>query len=185
MLTIPDASASVCHRRRKLGRWSQAEVETLIRKMEAAHHWCQIRDEWPRLGFPRRSDVDLKDKWRNLEDVVLHGKATRTVQLTEEQKGRIHRCYRKYRVMEPAGSPDSHTAAEEQTQANMESSPAKRHKSANDSYQPSDDHKSLSSSGSPSRRNNLLEMSPMTTRSKARAVAAGQPQDVNSPAQNA
>ncbi|KAL0033080.1 hypothetical protein WJX79_001998 [Trebouxia sp. C0005] len=63
--------------RRRLGKWTQQEVESLIRKMEAAHHWCQIRDEWPRLGFPRRSDVDLKDKWRNLEGVVLHGKATR------------------------------------------------------------------------------------------------------------
>lgn len=129
--------------------------------------------------------MDLKDKWRNLEDVVLHGKATRTVQLTGEQKGRIHRCYRKYRAMDPAGSPDSHTTAEEQNHANMESSPAKKHKSATDSYQPSDDQKSLSSSGSPLRCNNLVEMSPMTTRSKARAVAAGQPQNINSPAQNA
>ena len=93
------------HRRRKMGRWTQEEVEMLISKMEAGRFWAQIRDEWPRLGFPRRSDVDLKDKWRNLEDVVLKGKPTRTVKLSEEQMARIHRCHRKYRVMQASVSP--------------------------------------------------------------------------------
>ncbi len=150
--------------------------------MEAAHHWCQIRDEWPRLGFPRRSAVDLKDKWRNLEGVVLHGKATRTVQLTEEQKERIHRCYRKYRMMQPASSPvASHSSAQKQTQVIEESSPAKRHKSASDSYAPSDEQKSSSTSGSPMKKDVAAVVTPMTTRSRARA--SGQRQSSKSPAQ--
>ncbi|DBB04699.1 TPA: hypothetical protein ACH3X1_012753 [Trebouxia sp. C0004] len=168
--------------RRRLGRWTQQEVESLIRKMEAAHHWCQIRDEWPRLGFPRRSAVDLKDKWRNLEGVVLHGKATRTVQLTEEQKERIHRCYRKYRMMQPASSPvASHSSAQKQTQVIEESSPAKRHKSASNSYAPSDEQKSSSTSGSPM-KDIAAVVTPMTTRSRARASL--QRQSSKSPAQN-
>ena len=149
--------------------------------MEAAHPWCQIRDEWPRLGFPRRSDVDLKDKWRNLEGVVLHGKATRTVQLTEEQKERIHRCYRKYRLMQPASAPvASHSSAQKQTQVIEESSPAKRHKSS-DSYAPSDEQKSSSTSGSPMKKDVAAVATPMTTRSRARA--SGQRQSSKSPAE--
>lgn len=71
----------------------------LIRKMEAGHGWARMRDEWVTLGFAMRSAIDLKDKWRNLEDAVLKGKVMRGVQLTPEQKDRILRCHRKYRSM--------------------------------------------------------------------------------------
>ena len=88
-----------------MGRWSEEEVAMLITKMEAGHFWAQIRNEWPTLGFPKRSDVDLKDKWRNLEDAVLKGRPTRTVKLTQDQMERIHRCHRKYRAMHASASP--------------------------------------------------------------------------------
>ncbi len=183
IFTSANVCTLACDRRRRLGKWSQQEVESLIRKMEAAHNWCHIRDEWPRLGFPRRSAVDLKDKWRNLEGVVLHGKATRTVQLTGEQKERIHRCYRKYRAMQPASSPvASHSSPQKQTQVIEESSPVKRHKSASDSYGPSDEQKSSSTSGSPMKKDATPVLTPMTTRSRARA--SGQRQSSKSPAQN-
>ena len=128
--------------------------------MEAAHTWAQIRDEWPILGFPKRSDVDLKDKWRNLEDVVLQGKATRTVKLTQEQKERIHRCHRKYRSMEAAGSPDQIIGpTTDQTSPSDASSPAEK--------QPEGD--------------SAAEVNPMTTRSKARAHVLGSQEKVQSP----
>lgn len=67
--------------------------------MEAGHNWAKMRDEWLSLGFAARSAVDLKDKWRNLEDAMLKGKVMRGTQLTPEQKDRILRCHRKYRSM--------------------------------------------------------------------------------------
>ena len=75
------------------------ETDTLIKKMEAGHNWAKMRDNWPSLGFATRSAVDLKDKWRNLEDAVLKGKVMRGTQLTSDQKDRILRCHRKYRSM--------------------------------------------------------------------------------------
>ena len=86
-------------RRRRVGKWDEVETDTLIRKMEAGHSWAKMRDDWPSLDFAARSAVDLKDKWRNLEDAVLKGKIMRGTQLTAEQRDRILRCHRKYRSM--------------------------------------------------------------------------------------
>lgn len=157
----------------------------LIRKMEAGRKWAQMRDEWPGLGFAKRSAVDLKDKWRNLEDVVLQGKVMRTVQLSEEHKQRIHRCYRKYRFMTPATSPDqssfdqSHSSLQQQQAARQNATGAVQPGSSDkqqssDSYRPTDDH------GSPARQQNddhTAAHTPMT-RSRARAQAAQQKKQV-------
>lgn len=169
--------------RRRLGRWSQAEVEMLLRKMEAGRKWAQMRDEWPGLGFANRTAVDLKDKWRNLEDVILKGKVMRTVQLSEDQKQRIHRCYRKYRFMTPASSsPDqSHSSLQQQQDALQKSadamqpaSPACQQQSS-DSYRPTGEHDTGSSPAKWQDGDDATAHTPMT-RSRARAYAAQQKQ---------
>ena len=180
-------TAVLVHRRRRLGRWSQAEVETLIRQMETAQNWAHIRDVWPTLGFPKRSAVDLKDKWRNLEDVVIQGKVTRTVKLSQEQKERIHRCHRKYRAMQPAVAPvRSRSPAPQQGIPARLSSPPTKQDSSSDLYRPTTEQTSQSGSDSPlqkqSEGSKAAEVSPMTTRSKARADAAAQQRRVLSPA---
>ena len=175
-----------CYRRRRLGRWSQEEVEVLITKMEAGRVWAQIRDEWPKLGFPSRSDVDLKDKWRNLEDVVLQGKPTRTVKLSEEQMARIHRCHRKYRLMQASVSPghlespqkgqagpsDHESAPQQQPDSLHAQKAADQTNKSSDSYRPTMQQGSSADTGSaayqPGRDQHPPERSPMTTRSKAR-----------------
>lgn len=173
--------ACLCYRRRRVGRWSQAEVAMLITKMEAGRVWADIRDEWPTLGFPKRSAVDLKDKWRNLEDAVLKGKPTRTVKLTQEQTERIHRCHRKYRAMQ-APSPNrlrsSH--AEQAAPINQRSMPkgqadtaavqaADKGGNPSDSYRPTPEPTSSSDAGTADQDgHNKHGRSPMTTRSKAR-----------------
>ena len=173
----------VCCRRRRLGRWSQAEVEMLLRKMEAGRKWAQMRDEWPGLGFANRTAVDLKDKWRNLEDVILKGKVMRTVQLSEGQKQRIHRCYRKYRFMTPASSsPDqSHSSLQQQQDALQKSadamqpaSPARQQQSS-DSYRPTGDHDTASSPTQQQDGDDATAHTPIT-RSRARAYAVQQKQ---------
>ena len=166
-----------------MGRWSQEEVEMLISKMEAGRFWAQIRDEWPRLGFPRRSDVDLKDKWRNLEDVVLKGKPTRTVKLTEAQMARIHRCHRKYRVMQASVSPGGlQSPPKEHTNPPDQASPPQKQadhgqaadsqSNPGDSYRPTAGQTSSdgsdSAAGQDAQLHNIPQKSPMTTRSKAR-----------------
>ena len=153
--------------------------------MEAGRKWAQMRDEWPGLGFAKRTDVDLKDKWRNLEDVVLKGKVMRTVQLSEDQKQRIHRCYRKYRFMTPASSPDqSHSSLQQQQDALQSSadamqpgSPAHQHQSS-DSYRPTGDHDTASSPAKQQDGDDATAHAPMT-RSRARAYAAQQKQQVS------
>lgn len=148
----------LCSRRRKVGRWSQEEVEMLITKMEAGHFWAQIRNEWPRLGFPKRSDVDLKDKWRNLEDVVLKGKPTRTVKLSQDQMERIHRCHRKYRAMQATASPS-------RLQSSRKEQVAAR---SGDSYRPTEQTSSGEAGNDGDQDgNNKHAGSPMITRSKA------------------
>ena len=52
-------------------RWTGEEADALldgIRKFGRGE-WAQIRKAiWATSDFPKRSSVDLKDKWRNLED---------------------------------------------------------------------------------------------------------------------
>ena len=150
----------------------------LITKMEAGRVWADIRDDWPVLGFPKRSAVDLKDKWRNLEDVVLKAKPTRTVKLTQEQMERIHRCHRKYRVMQaPAPNRLRSPHKEQNGPADQDSTPNKRaavqaaDKDGNlsDSYRPTTEQASSGDfeSGADQAGHNQHETSPMTTRSKA------------------
>ena len=154
----------------------------LIAKMEAGRVWADIRDEWPTHGFPKRSAVDLKDKWRNLEDVVLKGKPTRTVKLTQEQTERIHRCHRKYRAMqapspnrlrsphaEQAAPIDQHSMPKGQADtAAMQAS--EKGGNPSDSYRPTPEPTSSSDAGDAAGQDghNHHKTSPMTTRSKAR-----------------
>lgn len=152
----------------------------LITKMEAGRVWADIRDDWPTLGFPKRSAVDLKDKWRNLEDVVLKAKPTRTVKLTQEQMERIHRCHRKYRAMQAPATNRLKSPHEDQTgPADQDSTPKKLTDTAvvqaadkggnpSDSYRPTEQ----ASSGDVGSAANQAEhsqhgTSPITTRSKA------------------
>lgn len=152
----------------------------LITKMEAGRVWADIRDDWPTLGFPRRSAVDLKDKWRNLEDVVLKAKPTRTVKLTQEQMERIHRCHRKYRAMQAPATNRMRSPREEQTSpADQDSTPKKQADTAmvqaadkdgdSVSYRPTTEQTSSGDIGSAANQagHNQYETSPMTTRSKA------------------
>lgn len=151
--------------RRKVGRWSQEEVAMLITKMEAGHFWAQIRNEWPKLGFPKRSDVDLKDKWRNLEDAVLKGRPTRTVKLTQNQMERIHRCHRKYRTMQASASPSGLRSPpkDQPGPSDRDSMPKKQAvDKSGDSYKPTE--QTSSDDGSNAANQNR---SPMVTRSKA------------------
>ena len=171
----------MCYRRRRVGRWSQAEVAMLITKLEAGRVWADIRDDWPTLGFPKRSAVDLKDKWRNLEDVVLKAKPTRTVKLTQEQMERIHRCHRKYRTMQAPSPNLLRSPHEEHTgPADQDSAPKKQADSAavqaadkdgnpSDSYRPMIEQTSSGDIGSTADQagHNQHKISPMTTRSKA------------------
>lgn len=153
------------YRRRKVGRWSQEEVAMLITKMEAGHFWAQIRNEWPKLGFPKRSDVDLKDKWRNLEDAVLKGRPTRTVKLTQNQMERIHRCHRKYRTMQASASPSGLRSPpkDQPGPSDRDSMPKKQAvDKSGDSYKPTE--QTSSDDGSNAANQNR---SPMVTRSKA------------------
>lgn len=156
----------------------------LIAKMEAGRVWADIRDEWPTHGFPKRSAVDLKDKWRNLEDVVLKGKPTRTVKLTQEQTERIHRCHRKYRAMhapspnrlrsppaEQAAPIDQHSVPKGQADT-VATQAADKGGNHSDSYRPTPEPTSSSDVGGAADQDdhNNHETSPMTTRSKARHI---------------
>ena len=140
----------------------------LITKMEAGRVWADIRDDWPTLGFPRRSAVDLKDKWRNLEDVVLKAKPTRTVKLTQEQMERIHRCHRKYRAMQ-APSPNRLKSPHEEQTSPAAIQAADKDGNPSDSYRPTTEQTSSGDMGSAADQagHNQHETSPMTTRNKA------------------
>ena len=156
----------------------------LIAKMEAARVWADIRDEWPKLGFPKRSAVDLKDKWRNLEDVVLKAKPTRTVKLTQDQMERIHRCHRKYRTMQASVSPSRFKSPHREQTGPADSTPKKQAETAaveaadisrnpSDSYRPTPEQSSSSGRddfGSAAYQDghnqHVIETPPMTTRSK-------------------
>lgn len=149
----------------------------LITKMEAGRVWADIRDDWPTLGFPKRSAVDLKDKWRNLEDVVLKAKPTRTVKLTQEQMERIHRCHRKYRAMQAPAPNRLRSPHEEQTGPDQDSAPqeqdtavaqaADKDGSPSDSYRPTTEQTSSDDIGNAADQaeHNQHDISPMTTRS--------------------
>ncbi|KAK9799320.1 hypothetical protein WJX73_000224 [Symbiochloris irregularis] len=71
------AVASPSHQRpagQKAGRWTAEDVDLLIRLMEQGNDgkWASIKN----LGyFPSRSQVDIKDKWRNLVKAADAGPA--------------------------------------------------------------------------------------------------------------
>ncbi|KAK9803628.1 hypothetical protein WJX72_006865 [[Myrmecia] bisecta] len=60
--------------RRKIGRWSEEETNELIRlvREHGKGRWRKILDAGEQT-FANRSQVDLKDKWRNLERQGLTG----------------------------------------------------------------------------------------------------------------
>lgn len=102
--------------------------------MEAGYTWARLRDEWPTLGFVDRSAVDIKDKWRNLEDAVLKGKVMRHVRLSSDQRDRILRCHRKYRSM-LAAVPDqsgSHQAGPKASENGQSKSPVTEQEQENE-----------------------------------------------------
>lgn len=79
----------------KAGPWSAEEIEQLIVAMEHVPYgkWAKVQSEY---HFGHRSQVDLKDKWRNLAHAVVYKKQTRRVWLSDEQKERIIRCLPQY-----------------------------------------------------------------------------------------
>ena len=68
---VREPRASVGAKTKPERRWTGEEADALldgIRKFGRGE-WAQIRKAiWATSDFPKRSSVDLKDKWRNLED---------------------------------------------------------------------------------------------------------------------
>jgi hypothetical protein len=78
----------------RIGRWSATEIEALVGGVEAKMSWGEIRRAFPNEIDPRRTPVDLKDKWRNLVKVCLDpNKTTRSVGISGELQLTIARLH--------------------------------------------------------------------------------------------
>uniref|UniRef100_A0A1D2A8J9 Uncharacterized protein n=1 Tax=Auxenochlorella protothecoides TaxID=3075 RepID=A0A1D2A8J9_AUXPR len=76
--------------RRQTGRWGPDEVQALIEGVrEMGTSWTQIHTAYVRSGRinERRTQMDLKDKWRNLVRLVTHpGRHSRGAELSNDQR---------------------------------------------------------------------------------------------------
>ena len=84
--------------RRQLGRWTPDEVAALIVGVQLhGTQWSTIWEHYVVAGVinPGRSQVDLKDKWRNLVKLACNpGKQARSIDLTGTPRRRVRsRCW--------------------------------------------------------------------------------------------
>lgn len=88
---VADGEAEVSRKpRREHNRWNDEEVEKLLTGVECigVGSWRQLKNE----SFDNRTDVDLKDKWRNIVKAVKHNKKPRGMTMTPEMRSRVLRC---------------------------------------------------------------------------------------------
>lgn len=82
--------------RRNHNRWNDAEVEKLLSGVESIGigHWRQLKNEY----FALRTDVDLKDKWRNITKAVLLNKKLRGPTQSDEFRVRVLACIEQHQA---------------------------------------------------------------------------------------
>ncbi len=80
----------LCRGRKAQQRWTDDEVELLIRAREVLGNNTQWAVEaLSRWDFGGRENIHLHDKWKNMVRSVKEQKTTRGVRLTQEQCDRI------------------------------------------------------------------------------------------------
>ena len=94
MRVAPDPLAQLllgcCRGRKAQQRWTDEEVELLIRAREVLGNNTQWAVEaLSRWDFGGRENIHLHDKWKNMVRSVKEQKTTRGVRLTQEQCDRI------------------------------------------------------------------------------------------------
>ena len=87
----------LCRGRKAQQRWTDEEVELLIKAREVLGNNTQWAVEaLSRWDFRGRENIHLHDKWKNMVRSVKEQKTTRGVRLTQEQCDRIQQVRKQF-----------------------------------------------------------------------------------------